>query len=297
MIEHELWAPRAKHFIRSYQPRPRRASEGELVQIDGSDHEWFEGRAPRCTLLVYVDDATSKLKNLRFVESESTQSYFKATKAYVKEHGKPLALYSDKLGVFRSNHKVDKGTGDGITQFGRALESLNIEIICANSPQAKGRVERANGVLQDRLVKELRYKKINSMDEANAYLPEFIEQYNQKFGKEPLSGSNVHTPLRINEIRKLDQIFCWQETRVLAKDLTLIYERTKFIVEDSIENRKLRGKDIKVYDYKDGRIVLEYKERVLKYRTFEKIASSPQGRVVNSKRLDYVLRVVKDSQA
>jgi hypothetical protein len=125
------------------------------VQIDGSEHAWFEDRGETCTLLAFVDDATSRLMQLRFVASESAFDYFRATRDYLETHGKPVAFYSDKHSIFRVNSK-DAAGGDGVTQFGRALSKLNIDIICANSPQAKGRVERAFGTLQDRLVKELR---------------------------------------------------------------------------------------------------------------------------------------------
>src|SRR5215213_7140653 len=136
--------------------RERYADFGRtLVQIDGSEHAWFEDRAEKCTLLAFVDDATSRLMHLRFVASESTFDYFRATRTYLEQHGKPVAFYSDKHSIFRVNAK-DAAGGDGATQFGRALTELNIDILCANSPQAKGRVERAFGTLQDRLVKELR---------------------------------------------------------------------------------------------------------------------------------------------
>jgi hypothetical protein len=129
------------------------------VQIDGSEHAWFEDRGPPCTLLAFVDDATSRLMQLRFVTSESAFDYFRATRGYLKEHGKPVAFYSDKHGIFRVNRKEAAG-GDGVTQFGRALLALNIDIICANSPQAKGRIERAFGTLQDRMVKERGYRRL-----------------------------------------------------------------------------------------------------------------------------------------
>ena len=135
-----------------HQPRRRRDCLGELVQIDGSEHAWFEDRGPPCTLLAFVDDATSRLMQLRFVTSESAFDYFRTTRAYLEAHGKPVAFYSDKHGIFRVNSKEAAG-GDGVTQFGRALLALNIDIICANSPQAKGRIERAFGTLQDRMVK------------------------------------------------------------------------------------------------------------------------------------------------
>lgn len=133
----KLWAPRI------HQPRPRRAWTGELIQIDGCEHRWFEDRGPACTLLVYVDDETSRLMQLLFVSSESTFTYFEATRDYLEKHGKPLALYSDKASVFRINNKNATG-GDGYTQFGRAMHELNIQTICANTSSAKGRVERAH---------------------------------------------------------------------------------------------------------------------------------------------------------
>jgi hypothetical protein len=129
---------------------------GELIQIDGSEHRWFEDRAPLCALLVFVDDAASALMELRSVASESTLAYFEALKRYLAQHGKPIALYSDKHSIFRVSNEDATG-GDGMTQFGRALSELNIEILCANSSQAKGRLERAHHSLQDRLVKELRW--------------------------------------------------------------------------------------------------------------------------------------------
>ena len=161
MLEEGLWQSR-KQRRSFHQPRLRRENYGELVQIDGSDHRWSENCGEPCTLLVFIDDATSKLMQLRFVPSESTDSYFAALKEYVNEHGCPVAFYSDKHTVFRVNKPDAKG-GSGMTQFGRALAELNIEILCANSSQAKGRVERANRTLQDRLVKELRLAEISDM--------------------------------------------------------------------------------------------------------------------------------------
>ena len=155
MIADGLWIDRRHRLPSPHQPRRRRDCLGELVQIDGSEHAWFETRGEMCTLLAFVDDATSRLMVLRFVASESAFDYFRATCDYLQRHGKPIAFYSDKHSIFRVNSKDAIG-GEGVTQFGRALSELNIDIICANSPQAKGRVERAFGTLQDRLVKELR---------------------------------------------------------------------------------------------------------------------------------------------
>src|SRR3954469_2448319 len=155
MLADGLWRDRRQRLKPVHQPRYRRDCVGELVQIDGSEHWWFEDRGPRCTLLVFIDDATSCLMHLKFVATKPTFDYFTVAREYLERYGKPVAFYSDKHATFRVN-TVDAMGGDGMTQFGRALHQLNIDIICANTPQAKGRVERAHGTLQDRLVKELR---------------------------------------------------------------------------------------------------------------------------------------------
>lgn len=164
---------------RAYQPRYRRECFGELIQIDGSDHAWFEDRAPKCTLLVFIDDATSRLVELRFCPSETTLDYMHSTKRYIKRYGKPVAFYSDKHTVFRVNRR-DAKSGTGLTQYGRALHDLSIDIIYANSSQAKGRVERMNQTLQDRLVKELRLEGISSMEAGNEFLLGYMEKLNEK---------------------------------------------------------------------------------------------------------------------
>jgi hypothetical protein len=192
MIEAGVWRDR-KQRKRIHQPRRRRECVGELVQVDGSEHWWFEDRGPQCTLLVFVDDATRRLMHLQFVESESTFAYFQAARAYLEVWGKPGAFYSDKYGVFRVNHPGALG-GDGMTQFGRALHALNIDIICANSSPAKGRVERANKMLQDRLVKELRLAGAATLAEGNALLPAFIADYNARFAKAPANNKDLHRP-------------------------------------------------------------------------------------------------------
>lgn len=143
-----------------------------MIQLDGSPHDWFEGRAPECTLIVFIDDATSQLMALRFASAETTQVYMETLQHYCQQHGRPVALYSDKHSIFRVNHPDKEGE---ITQFTRAIK----EPIHANTPQAKGRVERANQTLQDRLVKEMRLQGIDNIDDANTFLPRFIEDYNQ----------------------------------------------------------------------------------------------------------------------
>ncbi len=167
MIAEGLWKPKKRKAARIHQRRPRRPCPGELVQIDGSPHDWFEGRGPCCTLIVFIDDATSKLMALHFVPAETTWAYLQTLRVYLAKYGRPVALYSDKHSIFRVNYPEREGE---LTQFTRALKTLDIEPIHANTPQAKGRVERANQTLQDRLVKELRLAGISDIEAANAFL-------------------------------------------------------------------------------------------------------------------------------
>lgn len=183
MVDAGLWLSR-KQRRTFHQPRLRREAYGELVQLDGSEHRWFEDRGPACSLLVFVDDATGRLMQLRFVRSESAFTYFEALTLYLERHGALIAFYSDKHSVFRVAKKDAKG-GQGMTHLGRALCELNIKILCANSSQAKGRVERMNLTLQDRLVKELRLDGIDTMDAANPFLPDFMDDYNARFAGVP----------------------------------------------------------------------------------------------------------------
>ena len=190
-----LWTSRRQRAAKIHQPRNRRACVGELIQIDGSDHERFERRDVRCTLLVFIDDATSRLMQLHFVPTESAFAYFEATRAYLEQHGKPVAFYSDKATIFRAA-RDSTDFGRSTTQFGRVLFELNIDIMCANSSQAKGRVERANLTLQDRLVKELRLREINTRQAANAFAPHFIADFNTRFAKPPSRDFDAHRPVR-----------------------------------------------------------------------------------------------------
>ncbi|KVW23782.1 integrase [Burkholderia ubonensis] len=293
MTDAGLWIPRRQRPPKVYQPRARRACLGELIQIDGSEHRWFEERAPQCTLLVYVDDATSRLMMLHFTATESTFSYFEATRAYIERHGKPGALYSDKASVFRS---VNPGkSGNRVTPFGRAMYELNIDTFCANSSPAKGRVERAHLTLQDRLVKELRLRGISTVADANAYAPSFMAAYNARFAKPPKSDFDAHRPLRTDE--SLDLVLTWREPRKVTKSLTVQYDRVMYLLDDTPENRKLIDRVIEVWEYPDGRIELRADGRVLPYRQYDRLAEIDQAAVVDHKRLSHVLQVAQAIQA
>jgi transposase len=293
MMDTGLWVPRRQRPPKIYQPRARRACLGELVQIDGSEHAWFEDRAPQCTLLVYVDDATSRLMALHFTASESTFSYFEATRAYIERHGKPGAFYSDKASVFRKT-ATDK-TDNRVTHFGRAMYELNIDTFCANSSPAKGRVERAHLTLQDRLVKELRLRGISTVAEANAWAPAFMAAYNARFAKPPKSGFDAHRLLRADE--SLELVMTWREPRKVTKSLTVQYDRVMYLLDDTPEHRKLIDRYIEVWEYPDGRIELRADGRVLTCRQYDRLAEIDQGAIVEHKRLGHVLQVSQAIQA
>ena len=243
MLAEELWKPRKAKKVETHQLRERRACFGELIQIDGSPHDWFEGRAPACVLLVFIDDATGNLVQLLFVECESFFSYCQAAEGYFKQSGKPVAFYSDRHGIFRVN-VPSRGSGEALTQFGRAMQELDIQIICANSPQAKGRVERVIQTLQDRLPKEMRLRGIANLIDGNAYLPEFIQDFNQRFAVEARSSVDAHRPLTAKE--DLARILTWQETRTLSKNLTLQFQKTVYQIQTQRPSYALRNAQVTV---------------------------------------------------
>ena len=275
MIKAGMWTPKQKKKVRIYQRRERRASEGELLQADGSDHKWFENRAPRCTLLVAIDDVTGKV-TARFETEETTAGYFRLMKEYIEKRGAPMAMYTDRYSVF----KVNQGEEEKLTQFGRAMKELDIELIYARTPQAKGRVERANGTLQDRLVKELRLQNISSIEAANAFLPEFLTKYNQKFGKEPRSSFNAHRPLKQKE--NLQHILCEKATRKLSKDLEVSFEGQIYQIQAQNQRNRLQGKRITIIRTLDGKLLMACDGSSLEYKALKE---APSALIMDSKQL------------
>ena len=271
MIGAGLWSPKDVRRAALHQPRERRPCRGELVQIDGSRHDWFEGRSAACTLLVYVDDATGELLQLYFADAESTTSYFEATRCYIRQHGKPQAFYADRAAVFRS----PLATNETCTQFQRAVDQLGIELICANTPQAKGRVERANRVLQDRLVKELRLEGIDNIETANAWCKAYLPRYNERFARAPLSDLDKHTPLHIDD--DLELILAIRETRKLTKQLTLKHGSRMLLLDDTPEARSLAGQPIAIHTYADGRVELRANSRIFGYTSLP--TPGPKNRI------------------
>jgi len=267
--------------IRVHQMRERRSCFGELIQIDGSPHDWFEGRRDKCCLLVFIDDATSKIVHLRFEETETTEGYLKAMRDYVKQYGLPISLYSDKHSIFRVN--MPETTHEGETQFKRAMGDLGIEIIYANSAEAKGRVERVNQTLQDRLVKELRLAGINDIETGNRFLPSFIEKHNIKFAVEPKSKNDAHRPLNLCD-EELDLIFSIQDTRTTSKNFELSYYNTVYQIQVDGQGYTLRHAKILVCTNLDGAVSLVYKNKKLPYKCYKK--QKHNGSTIDAKILN-----------
>jgi hypothetical protein len=285
MIAEGLWKPKRAKRVVVHQMRERRACVGELVQIDGSDHAWFERRGPRSTLLVYIDDASGQLMELWFVEHESFFGYAEATRHYLERYGRPLAFYSDKHGIFRVNQGQGLGEGAGITQFGRACQELEIQIVCANTPQAKGRVERANQTLQDRLVKELRLAGISDRAAANVFLESFRQDFNRRFAVTPRSSHDAHRPLLAGQ--DLTRILSHQETRTLTKNLTVQYGQAIFQIQTKRPVYALRHAPVTVCETASGEITILYQNQPLDYTLFQR--QPRQAVEVSSKTIDHEL--------
>ena len=267
MIKAGHWRPKKGGFVCTHPMRERRARFGEMIQIDGSPHDWFEGRGEYCTLLVFIDDATGRLTQLRFAPTETTLGYMHVLHDHILAHGVPAALYSDKHSIFRINAK--DADPEAETQFSRAARELGIECIHAHSPQAKGRVERANQTLQDRLVKEMRLAGINNMDEANTWLPGYIEDFNRRFAVTPKGMSDAHlayagTPA--NLVRTLSV----QVTKTLSKNLSCQHENQLLQVSNTGTGLGLRGAEVTIHEHFDGSQELLWRKRKLTYGVMSK---------------------------
>jgi len=265
MIEAGLWQAAKGRRICLHPPRPRRPRCGELVQIDGSPHDWFEGRGPRCTLIAFIDDATSRVMQARFVPVESTQAYLSILQDYVTSYGRPAALYSDRHGIFTKHDPEDAEP----TQFQRALETLEIAGIQALTPQAKGRVERLFQTLQDRLVKALRLADISDMAAANDFLGDYLVAHNARFAVAPADDTDAHIPYNGNP-ECLARICAIHHRRTLSKDLVLSFNRQRYILQTGGQPRyALRGQRVTVVVYPDQRIELLHRQEVLPFKVFD----------------------------
>lgn len=305
MIETGLWQARQRKKVKVHQLRNRRACAGELVQIDGSPHAWFENRGPRCNLNVMIDDATGKIL-ARFSPSETTQDYFQLLEQYIYLYGIPLALYSDRHAIFTLNREMkqnlnhlkpsikDKDWLLGLTQFGRACQELGIKLILANSPQSKGRVERVNRTLQDRLVKELRLRQINTIDQANLFLPEFLEEFNHQFAVPPRSKVNMHQPLSISK-DQLKQILSVKHHRLLSRNLTCQYNKTIYQIQTKRSPLALRGTQVTICQRYDGEtVILDKHGQPLAYTIAQTIQ---RPTIATSKQINHLVDAILIQQA
>lgn len=279
MIEAKLWRPQRGAKARIHAARERRPRFGELIQIDGSSHAWFEDRGPHCCLLVFIDDATSRITNLRFMPAECTLGYMQVLYGHIQQYGLPMDLYSDRHGIFRVN--IGEARDDLRSQFGRALATLGIGSICANSPQAKGRVERANGVLQDRLVKALRIAGIDTIDAANAWLPSFIQRHNARFAIDPVDAQDAHVPHSPADNLQLRQILAKHYPRKLSNTLSCQFHSTLLQIAPSTAGASsLRGANVTVIEHFDHSCEVLCRQVVLPHTTVQKVRAAPleQGR-------------------
>lgn len=272
MIEESLWKGKSRKSISIHQTRGRRNQFGELVQIDGSHHDWFEGRRAKCCLLVFIDDSSSRLVALRFEESETSMGYFRVIKSHAQAHGRPLAYYSDRHSIFKTTRSNDSLFKD--TQVHRALRELKIELICAYSPQAKGRVERSNQTLQDRLIKELRLRNISTIEEANGYLPKFIQAYNKKFSVNPENPQDAHRP--VHQSREgFSRTLSEHHTRKLSKALEFSFEGSLYQVQRPGRGYRYRHACVKIYRHTTGELEVLFKEEVLKVMKLKENSRGP----------------------
>jgi transposase len=262
-----LWQPRrrrSKHRLR----RQRRSCFGELIQMDGSEHDWFEGRGDRAVLMVMIDDATN-LMLARFFRRENLDSAMEMFQRWADVHGLPRALYVDRAAIYRADREA---TGEEliagvepVTQFGRAMKQLDVELILANSPQAKGRVERRNGLLQDRLVKEMRLAEINGIEAANTFLDNgYLGELNDRYTCPATEAADVHR--LVEEHVKLDQVLCEQELRVVGRDWCVRWNNQHMQIDKRHESLALAGKQVLIKQKRDGTLLVEHAGELLHCR-------------------------------
>src|SRR6202011_1718626 len=261
-----LGSPRKRRAPAHRQRRLRSAREGELVQLDGSPHDWLEGRGPRLTALGMQDDATGKILAAQFFPSETTFGYLCLLRQLLRRFGVPLAFYGDHSGIFVRNDDCwtveEQLAGKRQpTQFGRALEQLSVTFIAANSPQAKGRVERLWGVLQDRLTSELRLAKAANIDSANAVLRKFIADYNRRFARQPREAATAWRPAP----ESLERICCFVHERIVSNDNVVQWEGRRFQIPQQARRFSFAGAKVQIYQTLDGRVSFYYGDTRLEH--------------------------------
>ena len=243
------------------QWRQRKDHPGEMIQMDGSHHDWFEGRGPQSVLMAYIDDATGRVY-ARFYEYEGTIPAMESFKRYIRKYGLPVSVYLDKHTTYKSTAKPsiedELHNVEPLSQFERALKELGVEVLHAHSPQAKGRIERLFGTFQDRLVKEMRLRGIKTIEEANKFLEKYLSLYNRRFCVNCV-GEDVHRPLPKG--MDLNKILCIKTQRTLRNDFTIAHNRKLYQIENALSASK-----VMVEDRIDGSMVIRYRDQPLRFK-------------------------------
>ncbi len=290
MIQAGLWQAKRRRAQRVHSPRPRRACLGELVQIDGSHHDWFEGRSPKCCLIAFIDDATGRVLGAQFFAQETTQGYLQVLHALVQRHGAPLALYSDRHGIFTKSDPEDAKP----TQFERALLQLDIEPICAHSPQAKGRVERLFQTLQDRLCKAMRLAGIDSMEQANSYLREYLEGHNARFAVQPHHPQDMHRPWTGSAAALADICALHHQRQLSAQGACKFEGSILQLLPGQAHAPKARAM-VDIAQHADGTLRLSYCGHALAHRRYAFGEAVPNRQATDHKTLNAKVDKVRDA--
>lgn len=281
MIQAQLWKPRRRRALRVHPPRARRACRGELVQIDGSHHDWFEQRAPKCCLLAFIDDATGQVLAARFFDTETTQGYLQLLHEHAARSGLPGAYYSDRHAIFTKHDPEDPKP----TQFERALLQLGIEGICAHTPQAKGRVERLFQTLQDRMVKAMRLQGITGIAAANAWLSSYLAQHNESFAVPAANPADAHRPW-LGTPEHLARICSVHHQRQLSNQLSCQFEGDILQIEPRQSGAPDARAKVDIAQYADGRIEVLYHGQALRHRRYSAHAHLKTKKTVDDKGLN-----------
>lgn len=266
MVKEKLWKVHARRGPKIHRTwRERMAQYGMLVQFDGSYHDWFENGKEVC-LLAAIDDATSNIVSALFEENEGVLACFRFWKAYAECHGRPVAIYLDKFGTYKVNHKNAVDNAEMMTQFERAMLALDIRVICANSPEAKGRVERLFGTLQDRMVKEMRLSSMKKRDEANIFLKDiYIPDHNQRFSVAARQADDAHRPLTDMMRASLSSIFSVHSVRKVNNDFTIQFKTKWFQINATQKTTVYKRDTVIVEEWLDGSMYIRLKQSYLAY--------------------------------
>lgn len=281
MAAAQLWKSKRRRQQRVHSPRPRRASRGELVQIDGSHHDWFEGRAAKCCLIAFIDDATGEVLAGRFFAGETTEAYLAVLREHASGHGLPAAFYSDRAGIFTKHDERNAKP----TQFARALLQLDIESICANTPQAKGRVERLFQTLQDRMVKAMRLHGISGLESANAWLAGYLAEHNGRFAVPAASTADAHRPW-LGTPEGLKRICALHHQRHLSNQLSCQFQGDIVQVLPGQPCAPRGRAVIDIVQHADGALEVLYRAAVLRHRTFTVDEHLRRPQVVSAKEVN-----------